>query len=448
MRKLSKTEIVKRYILEQAANGRMINGQRLASCRKTAELLGVNKITVNRAYEQLEQEHRVYSVPRGGFYWIDCGEPRPRPFPVDFSVIKPDERLIPYQEFTHVINRAVDLYKNKVFGYEAAAGLPSFQNALKTLFEEDGVYTSPDRILVTNGAQQAISLALRSIFVDRSGRLLVEVPTYGLAVQIAESMGISVTGIRRGIGGYNLRELERIFKNENIRAFYLIPRFQNPTGYSLTAKEKQRVAELCSRYHILILEDDFLADLGSGSGELTVDYYDTDDRTFYIRSFSKTFMPGIRLGALVPPKQFFERAVLYKHLDDLNTSSLPQAALELFLKTGMYKKHVLKIQKSYRDKLERARKIFASVCPPEIAWYVPENGFFLSLEFSRLIDPIRLKADLEQHGILIRTAQENFLKSADKDGEKRFLSLCIANVPREKINALADVISSITNQWQ
>ena len=448
MEKRSKTEIVKKYVLEQAANGRLMNGQRLASCRKAAELLGVNKITVNKAYEQLEQEHHVYSVPRGGFYWIDCGEPKPRSFSVNFAVIKPDERLIPYREFTHVINRAVDLYKNKVFGYEAAAGLPSFQNTLKALFEQDGVYTSADRILVTNGAQQAISLALRSVFDGQSGRLLVEVPTYGLAIQMAESMGIPLIGIRRGIEGYNLKELERIFKNENIRAFYLIPRFQNPTGYSLTAKEKQKVAELCSRYDVLILEDDFLADLGSGSGEMAVDYYDTDDRTFYIRSFSKTFMPGIRLGALAVPERFFDRAVLYKRLDDLNTSSLPQAALELFLKTGMYKKHISKIKKSYREKLKQARDIFESVCPQKIRWYVPENGFFLSLEFARPIDPIRLEADLGRQGILIRTSQENFFKSADGDDGKRFLSLCIANVPQEKINALADIISAVTMQLQ
>jgi DNA-binding transcriptional MocR family regulator len=446
MEKLSKTEIVKKYVLEQAVSGRLIHGQRLGSCRKTAELLGVNKITVDRAYEQLEQEHRVYSVPRGGFYWIDSEEPKPRSFPADFSVIKPDERLIPYREFTHVMNRAVDLYKNKVFDYEFVAGLPSFQSTLKTLFEEDGVYTSPDCILVTNGAQQAISLALRSIFEGQSGRLLVEEPTYGLAIRMAESTGIPFTGIKRGIQGYDLRELERIFKNENIRAFYLIPRFQNPTGYSLTAKEKQKVAELCSRYNVLILEDDFLADLGSGSGEMTVDYYDTDDRTFYIRSFSKTFMPGIRLGALVVPKRFFDRAVLYKRLDDLNTSSLPQAALELFLKAGMYKKHIQKIKKSYRNKMKRARDILESVCPQEISWYVPENGFFLSLEFARPIDPIRFKADLDRQGILIRTAQENFLKPMDGEGEKHFLSLCIANVPQEKINALADIISAVKIQ--
>lgn len=442
---LNKTEFIKKYILEQAANGRINSGQRLLSCRQAAAILGVNKITVNRAYEQLEQKHLIYSVPRGGFYWVGCAEQEPRPRTVDFAVIKPDERLIPYREFSHVINRAIDLYKNKVFGYEATAGLPSFRDALKTLFEKDGVYASPDRILVTNGAQQAIFLALRSIFVDRKGRLLVEVPSYNLAIQMAESLEIPVVGIRRDNRGYDFKELEQIFKSGDIRAFYLIPRFQNPTGYSLTEKEKQKIAELCSRYNVLILEDDFLADLGSDSGELPVHYYDTDNRTFYVRSFSKTFMPGIRIGALVVPERFAKQIAMCKRLDDLNTSSLPQAALELFLKTGMYEKHIKKIKKAYQNKMEMARNIFASLCPEEISWYVPKRGFFLCINFPHQIDPVHLEADLGQHGILIRTAEENFLKAADRNGGNKFLSLCIANVPTEKIDALADVISAVKN---
>jgi DNA-binding transcriptional MocR family regulator len=396
----------------------------------------------------LEQEHLVYSVPRGGYYWVGCEEQKVRCQIVDFAVIKPDERLIPYREFTHVINRAIDLYKNKVFGYEATAGLPSFRNALKILFEKGGVYTSPDRILVTNGAQQAIFLALHSIFDNRKGKLLVEVPSYNLAIQMAESMGISLAGIRRDIKGYNFRELEQIFKSDDICAFYLIPRFQNPTGYSLTEKEKQKIVELCSRYNVLILEDDFLADLGSGSGELPIHYYDTDDRTFYVRSFSKTFMPGIRIGALILPEQFAEQTVMCKRLDDLNTSALPQAALELFLKAGMYEKHIEKIKKAYQEKMEKSRNILGSLCPEEISWYVPKNGFFLCMNFQNQMDPVRLKADLEQHGILIRTAEENFLRATDKNGGKYFLSLCIANVPLERIDALADVIFAVKNQLQ
>jgi DNA-binding transcriptional MocR family regulator len=261
---------------------------------------------------------------------------------------------------------------------------------------------------------------------------------------MAQSMGIPLIGIKRDIGGYDFRELERIFKTENIHAFYLIPRFQNPTGYSLAEKEKRKIAELCAQYGILILEDDFLADLGTGSGELPIHYYDTDDRTFYIRSFSKTFMPGIRLGTLVLPKQFAEQAIRCKRLDDLNTSSLPQAALELFIQTGMYEKHIRKVKEVYRDRLEKARNIFASLCTDGISWYVPKNGFFISMKIPRPIDLAGLKAELEQQGILIRTGEENFLSTADRSGD-RFLSLCIANVPTEKMDALVAIISTVKN---
>ncbi|HYE11091.1 MAG TPA: PLP-dependent aminotransferase family protein, partial [Patescibacteria group bacterium] len=339
----SKVQIVKDFIWKEVKAGKIKNGQRLPSCREVAAYLSMNKITVNKAYNELEKEHKVYSIPRGGFYLMDSEENlRVVQEKVDFRTVKPDERLIPYREFSHAMNKAVDMYKNTLFGYEPTGGLASLRNTLKHEFEKDGVYAAAERIIITHGAQQAIGLVFQSIFRNSKGNLLVEAPTYSLALKLANHLGIAVTAIQRRLDGFDLKEMERIFKSGKISAFYVIPRHHNPTGYTLSEKSKQKIAELCSKYNVLIIEDDYLADLGSRKGSMPIHYYDTSKRTIYIRSFSKTFMPGIRMGAAVLPEYMLEEVLQLKHISDLNTSKIPQAALDAFIKSGMYEKHIRK----------------------------------------------------------------------------------------------------------
>jgi DNA-binding transcriptional MocR family regulator len=447
MVKMSKVEIVKNFIWKEVKSGRIKNGQRLPSCREVSSYLSINKITVNKAYNELEKEHKVYSIPRGGFYLMDSEENlRIVQEKVDFRTVGPDERLIPYREFSHAMNKAIDMYKNTLFGYEPTGGLSSLRDTLKHEFEKDGVYAAAERIIITHGAQQAIGLVLQSIFRNNRGKLLVEVPTYSLALKLAKHLGIDVEGIERRLDGFDYKEMERIFKSGSISAFYVIPRHHNPTGYTLSEKNKQKIAELCCKYNVLIIEDDFLADLGSRKGSMPIHYYDINKRTVYIRSFSKTFMPGIRMGAAVLPEFLIDELLHLKHISDLNTSKIPQAALDFFIKSGMYEKHIKKVKKSYEAKLAKAAEIFKALSPKDLYWHVPEHGIFIWLQLPKHIEPAAFEKKLEQHGILIKVASEFFPENWSVENNMNhynYIRLCISGIPEEHMDALATIISII-----
>ncbi|MDF2672808.1 MAG: GntR family transcriptional regulator [Clostridiales bacterium] len=449
MVKISKTENVKNFIIEEVKAGRIKNGQRLPSCREVASCLNINKITVNKAYSELEKEHKVYSIPRGGFYLVDFEVSiRKVKENVDFRIVKPDDRLIPYREFTHVMNKAVDMYKNSIFEYEQTTGLASLRDTLKHEFEKDGVYTTADKLIITHGAQQAINLVFQALFQNSKRKLLVEAPTYGLALELAYSLGIDVIGIERKIDGYDFKEMEELFKTGYIQAFYIIPRHHNPTGYTLSEKEKQKIAELSSKYKVLIIEDDYLADLGSRKGSLPIHYYDISKSTIYIRSFSKTFMPGIRMGAVILPEFMIEEVSSLKHLSDLNTSKLPQAALDLFIKSGMYEKHIRKVKKSYEAKLRKAEEIIRALSPEDIIWNIPEHGIFIWLQLPEHIEAVEIEKRLELQGILIKSAAEFFPKKYLKGEIQKHsncIRLCISGVSEEHMDNLVRIISVIRN---
>lgn len=439
---MKKSEEVKKYIEGLIGEGKLKNGSRLPSCRETAAALAINKITVNRAYRELEEEHKVYSIERGGFYLADFDvESEQEKSIVDFTAVKPDKRLLPYREFTHVMNKSTELYKTSAYDYEEPKGLMSLRNVLTKHLMTGGVYTSPDQILVTNGAQQAIGLALQCIFPDRKGKLLVEIPTYGLVLKQAQMMGIQMIGIERTSIGYDFKKLEKLLKEEDICAFYIIPRHHNPTGYSLSEKDKRKVADLLNTHSILLIEDDYLADLGSNRNVMPVHYYGDKEKVIYIRSFSKTFMPGLRIGAGVFPKFMADEAAERKRLADLNTSKPFQYALELFIETGMYEKHIHKVRKLYSEKMKKASAIYNSLKSKDMNWHIPDNGIFIWVIENKEIDGTLLERNLKEQGIIIRNAENCFLPGAlNENSNRRCYRLCLSGITSQNLERLSEVI--------
>ncbi len=449
---MNKTHLVIDYILKEIEHGTIRQGQRLPSCRKLAEKLGINKITVNKAYSELEESHLVYSIPCSGFYLIrNHAEPTLSRDSVDFKTIRPEENLIPYREFTHVINTSVDRYQNGLFYYEYSGCHPPLREELKTFFEKDGIYTPSERILITSGAQQAIAIAFQTLFKNCSGKLLVEVPTYGLALDLAKQLDIPMVGIPRSIDGYDLNQLECLFKSGDIKAFYVIPRHQNPTGFSLDEKTKHHVAALSQYYGVRIIEDDYLSALGSKGNSLPIHYYDTKKSTIHIRSFSKTFMPGIRIGVAVLPEDLSHEIMQLKRLMDLNTSQLPQAALQLFIQSGMYARHNLKIRRIYKKKLMFARRILESLAPPDLFWYVPEDGIFIWMILPPGMTALALEERLKPQGIYIMPAADCYLPPPNHSVHdltashipSRAIRLCLSGVPLKDLDALTQILQEI-----
>lgn len=428
---MQKHEMVREYIVNKIKSGELKKGSRLPSCREVSKALSVNKITVNKAYNSMEEEHLIYGIPRGGFYVVeDVADSAAKHQVYDFAAVTPDPRLIPYREFSHVINKAVDHYKVDLFSYEPTAGLSELRHTLKDMFENNAIYTGLNNIIITNGAQQAIYLLLQMLFEDSQAKLLVEAPTYSLVLKMAEIIGIEIACIQRENNGFDLRELGNIFRSRSIRAFYLMPGHHNPTGFCLEEKQKKKLAELAAKYDVLILEDDYLADLGSSKSRLPIHYYDTADKTIYIRSFSKTFMPGIRLGAAVLPEYLTDRFTELKSLADLNTSRLPQAALDLFIKSGMYEKQVKKVRKSYEEKLRRSRDIIEALSPDWIRWHIPSHGIFIWGEIKNDRCYYQIEKLLAENNILIKSGEDSYLK--DKSINNCF-RLCISGIPLDDI---------------
>ncbi|MZK49227.1 PLP-dependent aminotransferase family protein [Clostridium beijerinckii] len=426
-----KYEIIIEYIEELAEKNELKQGQRLPAIRTLVDKFECNKSTVIRAYKELEINHRIYSIPKSGYYLVENNsEENAESGIIDFSLVVPDSRLLPYKEFNHCINRAVELYKNDLFIYGDTEGFKSLRASLVNFFSEYQIFTSMDKICITSGSQQAISIVSKMSFPNGKKNILVEQPTYSLIHKLVEINGERLIGINRDFNGINLEELENIFKNQGIKFFYTIPRLHNPLGTSYSEKDKRCIAELAEKYDVYIVEDDYLADLDKNKKSLPIYYYDIWERVVYLKSFSKTFMPGIRLGAVVLQEKLKSEFLKHKRYYDLSTSALEQGALEIYINSGMYKTHIQRIQFAYMKKMNYLKDCLKNIDTEGVELFIPDTGFFIWMQFTNHIDMETLNKRLNEKKIYIAEGKAFF---TDSNSRISCFRLCISKLAKDKI---------------
>lgn len=324
-------------------------GDKLSSIRDLALHYGCSKSTVIRALEELQDKHLIYSVPKSGYFVMKRSGKRREESShwIDFTVSAPDPDIFPYLDFQHCINKAIDMYRNDLFIYGTPQGLPSLIREMQRQLASYQVFADPRQIFITSGVQQALGLLTRIPFPNGRYRVLIEQPGYHLFIEYLQTFGIEAEGIQRSATGVDLEELERLFKYGEFKFFYTMPRFHNPLGVSYTRTQKKAIARLAAKYDVYIVEDDYMADLEQDKKEDPIYAYDESSHVIYLKSYSKIIFPGLRIGVAVLPAALCEAFNRFKKLMDIDSSMLSQAALELYLKSGMFERHKKKLRSCY-----------------------------------------------------------------------------------------------------
>ncbi|MHA6532264.1 aminotransferase-like domain-containing protein [Paenibacillus sp. BAC0078] len=336
----------------QIREGQYSPGQKLPSVRSAAELYGCSVSTILRAYGELERQHVIYSIPQSGYYVVErSGDAGPDggSETIDFASASPDLNVFPYLDFQHCLNKAIDKHKYHLFTYGDALGLGSLRHALVSHLAEYQVFAKVEQIIITSGISKALEVLAKMPFPNGGTEILVEQPGYDLYLRYLEMEGVPVSGIVRSTAGIDLRELEMRFRGGGIKFLYTMPRYHNPLGTTLSADERKAIARLAGKYDVYVVEDDYMADLGSERRFDPIYAYDQTSHVIYLKSFSKIIFPGLRLGAAVVPEHLFETFRAYNGYTD--NSLLSQAALEVYIKNGMYEHHKHKIKELYAERI-------------------------------------------------------------------------------------------------
>jgi DNA-binding transcriptional MocR family regulator len=420
--------------LERKLNeGHYRPGQKLPSVRGAAEAYGCSVSTVIRAYSELERRHLIYSVPQSGYYAVATSAEPPGPAGgklIDFSPASPDLNVFPYLDFQHCLNKAIDTYRYNLFTYGESLGLDKLRRTLVSHLADGGVLASEERIVVTSGVQQALEILAKMPFPNGGRTILVEQPSYEFYLRYLEAEELPVRGIARKAEGIDLGELEERFKAGGVKFFYTMPRCHNPLGTTYSAKERREIARLARKYDVFVVEDDYMADLGDGSGYEPIWAFDGSAHVVYLKSFSKIIFPGLRLGAAVLPDRLQKTFHDVKRYTD--TSLLSQAALEVYIRNGMYARHKRTIARQYAERMQVLRDAVRSLGDASPI-RVPDScsGVYMPFLLPQSVNLERLIRRLEDRNVHVKSGKSFYL-SGYLEREK-LLRISISRVQPEQI---------------
>ncbi|MGZ7446124.1 PLP-dependent aminotransferase family protein [Paenibacillus sp. TH7-28] len=414
--------------------GRYRPGQKLPSVRKAAQEYECSASTIIKAYAELEKRHAIYSVAQSGFYVVGhsvAARTSGDSTTIDFTSASPDIDLFPYLDFQHCLNKAIDTYKAQLFTYGDPLGMEKLRQTLVSHLASNQVFATMEQIVVTSGVQQALEILAKMPFPHGKSAILVEQPSYDIYLRFLAAEGIPVQGIARTAAGVDLSELEERFKSGGIKFFYTMSRNHNPLGTTLSTEQRKAIAKLAEKYDVYVVEDDYMADLGDERGYHPIHAYDSGSRVVYLKSFSKVVFPGLRLGVAVLPSGLLERFRAYKNYGD--TSLLSQAALEVYIKNGMYERHKQTLYDRYSERihtlLEAVRRHAETglVQVPDVS-----SGMFAQLRLPQQVNLERLTEWLAARNILVLPSKAFYL--ADYLAREKFLRISVSRVPLAQID--------------
>jgi len=292
---------------------------------------------------------------------------------ISFARGIPAPECLPVEELAGCAQAALERDGATVLSYGSSAGYAPLRDWIA---ERHGV--DPARVLVTNGSLQGM-VFLAERFAGE--RVLVEAPTYDRPLKILAAHGVETTPIAMDDEGLDLDALAQVLESGGKPAFlYTIPTFQNPSGRTLSAERRHRLAEIAREHELLVLEDDPYG-LVRFDGEAPPTLFELEGgaRVAYSSSFSKTIAPGLRVGYFVLPQ------ALERQLEALATSTyitpvlLGQATVFEFLRRGNFEPNLERVSTLLRARRDAMLEALARELP-DARWSKPQGGYFVWLE--------------------------------------------------------------------
>jgi GntR family transcriptional regulator/MocR family aminotransferase len=291
------------------------------------------------------------------------GRDRPR-LAYDFWYGRLDRREFPVSIWLRLILENLSRAGANLSDYGHPAGDPELRAAIAShLGATRGVLAHPDRIVITAGAQDGLSLLCR-ILVGNGSRVVLEDPCYDAAALLFQSHGASLRPVPIDSDGLITASLPA---GEEIALAYVTPSHQFPTGVTLPLDRRLALLGWAAAAGAYVVEDDYDSDFRYDSPPLTaLSGLDRDHRVIYLGSFSKSIGAGLRLGYLVLPPELVTPAIAAKSLASYGQPWLDQAVVADFLNTGAHRQHLRRMLKAYRVRRDLLLNALTEMFGPKI----------------------------------------------------------------------------------
>ena len=287
---------------------------------------------------------------------------------------------------------------------------------------------APEQVVVTNGSMQADAFLFDALVQDGDS-VIVERPTYDRTLLSLRQRGADVRMVELEPDGIDVAAMERVLSaGARPKLAHIIPNFQNPAGYTLSAEKREVLLELAGNHGFTVFEDDpYVALRFEGAPLPTMLSMDQSESVVYASSFSKTVCPGIRVGYLVGPAEVIARVVKIATHTYISPNMVSQAIVHQFCLSGALERSIENVRNALRERAETLCEALSSELP-EARFVKPSGGYFLWIDLPRGTDVGALFEAAAERGVL-------FVKGSDfvLDGAESSLRIAYSGVTPAEI---------------
>jgi 2-aminoadipate transaminase len=318
---------------------------------------------------------------------------------ISFAGGFPDPRTFPREALLEGLGELIESGDPSAFQYSPTPGLEGPRDFIASRLEaKEGLRPQPAELLVTSGAVEALELLSKSL-LDPGDLVLVEAPTYLGAIMAFRSFEAELEGIPMDEHGLRADRLEVLLRRRRPKLLYTIPDFQNPTGATLSLDGRTRLVELARLHGVLVVEDVAYRELRF-EGESPPSLWSlAPDVVVQIGTFSKTFLPGVRLGWAVGAAPLVAQLTVAKQNTDQCAGALGQRLLEWYGRSGRIDEQVARSRALYRRRRDLLAAALSGQLPSRCRWSAPEGGFFLWLSVEGEVHTTALAARAQALGL-------------------------------------------------
>ncbi|TFE42386.1 PLP-dependent aminotransferase family protein [Paraburkholderia dipogonis] len=358
----------------------------------------------------------------------------------------PDASLFPVENLRETYQSVISLDK-LAFQYTHSQGDATLRQQIADKMQAEGVACDADNIVVLQGAQQGLDFAGK-MFIDEGDTVLIEAPTFLGALIAFNTYEPHYIGIPMDSQGIDPDALEVVLKSgQAVKFLYTIPDFQNPAGVTLSADRRRRLVDLANRYDFYIVEDSPYRDMRySGASVPPIKSFDSQGRVIFLGSFSKSLVPGLRLGWAVADKEIVQNFAQLKQAADTQCSTINMKVASAYLKTFDHASHVENIVRHYRHKRDVMMNTIADTFPDSVAHTNPEGGMFTWLTFPAGFDADQfLKATLLPRAKVAYVPGVHFYADTSHmpvNNARLSFSACTDEAIAEGVKRMGDVLRS------
>lgn len=466
---MAKYEILAEQIKAQIESGVWLENEKLPSLRKKSEQSGFSLMTVLHAYQILESQGYISSHERSGYivtaktkpgtsnlvqtseavsindFVFDVLQASKNPHMLSLGFAYPDPGLYPRQH----LNKSVATAARQISLTSALDNLPPGNADLRKLiamrYAARGINISPEEIVITAGALEALSLSLQAC-TQPGDWVVIESPTFYGSMQALERLGLKAITVRVSpTTGLDVTALERALQTHPVKACWLMSNFQNPLGYSLSEENKKQVAALLKKYQVALVEDDVYAELYSGSSApVPIKHYMDNGDSMLCSSFSKSLVAGFRIGWVAAGLRALD-IQKQQLMSTFETSAPIQLSLVDYLSTKNYELHLKQLRKKLANRKQAMQAFWQELLNGIAVVHANDGGYFIWIECSSHVNAMDIYYEALQLQITIAPGKLFSLNAEFDHCFRVNASFELNDAKKNQLSKLADYIKRLSH---